>query len=101
MKNSMLAYCVFSSVLLLSACSAGYVASRPADVEYVRPVSPGPGYVWIGGEWEWRGGNYHWRGGNWEQAREGHPGNQDIGKTAKRVTGGKKDAGNKCLLTTC
>jgi hypothetical protein len=72
MKNSMLAYCLFSSVVFLSACSAGYVVTRPADVEYVRPVSPGPGYVWIGGEWEWRGGNYHWHEGNWEKAREGH-----------------------------
>ena len=58
----MLSYCLFSAILMLSGCSAGYVATKPADVVYVRPVSPGPGYVWIGGEWEWRSGNYHWQG---------------------------------------
>ena len=68
----MLRSCLFSTVLLVSACSAAYVAQRPADVVYVRPVSPGPEYVWITGEWEWKAGNYHWRGGSWQRAREGH-----------------------------
>jgi hypothetical protein len=72
MKKTILAYCLFSCFLLLAGCTAGYVATRPADVEYVRPASPGPDYIWIGGEWEWKGGNYRWHGGSWEHAREGH-----------------------------
>jgi hypothetical protein len=72
MKISKLSYGLFSAILVLSACSVGYVTSRPADVVYVRPVSPGPGYVWISGEWEWRSGGYHWRHGGWQRTREGH-----------------------------
>jgi len=72
MKKSILVYCLFIGVLMLEGCTAGYVASRPADVVYARPVSPGPGYVWTSGEWEWRSGKYHWRGGSWQRAREGH-----------------------------
>ena len=55
----------------LGGCTAGYISERPADVTYVRPVSPGPGYVWIDGEWEFSGNNYHWREGSWQQPREG------------------------------
>jgi hypothetical protein len=67
----MITYCLSLSIFLLSSCSAGYVSSRPADVVYARPVSPGHGYVWVTGEWEWRGGSYHWHGGSWQRAREG------------------------------
>jgi hypothetical protein len=72
MKKSLIACCLFSCFLLLAACSPGYVTTRPADVVYARPVSPGPDYVWISGEWEWRGGDYHWREGSWQRAKEGH-----------------------------
>jgi hypothetical protein len=58
--------------MVMAGCSAGYVAERPAEVNYVRPVSPGASYVWIGGEWEYSGNNYHWRDGSWQQPREGH-----------------------------
>jgi hypothetical protein len=54
-----------------SGCTAGYVSNRPADVRYVRPGSPGPGYVWITGDWQWRGGSYHWKEGHWHAARAG------------------------------
>ena len=42
-----------------------YVAQQPPPprVETV-VVTPGPGYVWIGGEWIWRGG-WVWVGGHW------------------------------------
>ncbi|HEY2648518.1 MAG TPA: hypothetical protein VGI38_04965 [Puia sp.] len=71
MKKYLLALSILSGVILMG-CTAGYVSERPAEVTYVRPVSPGPGYVWIDGEWEYSGGSYHRREGSWQQAREGH-----------------------------
>jgi hypothetical protein len=41
-------------------------APPPPPVETVM-VSPGPGYLWVGGEWEWHN-RWVWRGGYW-----GHP----------------------------
>jgi hypothetical protein len=38
-------------------------APPPPPVETV-VVAPGPGYVWIGGEWEWHG-RWVWVGGHW------------------------------------
>jgi outer membrane lipoprotein SlyB len=38
-------------------------APPPAPVQTV-VVPPGPGYVWIGGEWEWNGG-WIWVAGHW------------------------------------
>ena len=70
----------------LTGCTAGYVTERPADVTYVRPVSPGPGYVWINGEWEYSGNNYHWREGSWQHAQGGP--NMEIrilGKQPQRI----------------
>ncbi|HVU28536.1 MAG TPA: hypothetical protein VHG71_12475 [Verrucomicrobiae bacterium] len=30
------------------------------------PISPGPSYVWVAGEWEWRGGGHWiWMRGRW------------------------------------
>lgn len=28
-------------------------------------VAPGPGYIWIGGEWQWNGAGWIWTGGRW------------------------------------
>jgi WXXGXW repeat (2 copies) len=28
-------------------------------------VAPGPGFVWIGGEWQWNGAGWVWVGGRW------------------------------------
>lgn len=36
----------------------------PAPVE-VEVNPPGPGYVWVGGEWDWGGENWVWEGGHW------------------------------------
>ncbi len=36
----------------------------PPPVETVVVTSPGPGYVWIGGEWIWNGG-WYWARGHW------------------------------------
>jgi len=38
-------------------------APPPPPVETVVPA-PGPGYLWIGGEWVWNGG-WFWVGGHW------------------------------------
>lgn len=56
---------------ILAGCSAGVVVRRPADVTYVRPVSPGPGWVWISGDWVWRSGKYQWKDGYWHPAKPG------------------------------
>jgi hypothetical protein len=37
----------------------------PPDVVEVRPIAPGPDYVWIGGFYAWRGGRYVWQRGYW------------------------------------
>jgi hypothetical protein len=71
MKNYLLVLSILSCVIFVG-CTAGYVSTRPADVTYVRPVSPGTGYVWVGGEWEYQGGNYHYHEGSWQQPRAGH-----------------------------
>jgi hypothetical protein len=70
MKKYLLAFSILSCIML-AGCSVGYVTSPPADVTYVRPVAPGPHYIWIGGEWVWSSGGYHWREGSWQQRREG------------------------------
>jgi hypothetical protein len=36
----------------------------PAPPQEVQPPSPGPDYVWIGGDWVWNGG-WVWVGGHW------------------------------------
>jgi len=58
--------------IIVAGCSAEVVATRPADVIYVRPVSPGSGNVWISGDWVWSGGNYRWHEGYWHAERAGH-----------------------------
>lgn len=71
MKKYLLSLCILCG-FILAGCEAGYVSTRPADVTYVRPVSPGPDYVWISGEWEYHGGGYHWRDGSWQHPRANH-----------------------------
>jgi len=71
MKKYLLSLCILSCIML-AGCSAGYVSSRPADVTYARPASPGQGFVWISGEWQYSSGNYRWHEGSWQQGRENH-----------------------------
>ena len=42
------------------------IPARPARVVKVeeRPAAPGPGYVWVKGEWDWDG-EWKWRRGYW------------------------------------
>jgi hypothetical protein len=64
---------IAGAIVLFSttACSPQVVPTRPHDVVYSRSVSPGPGYVWISGDWVWSRGNYRWREGRWERRRAG------------------------------
>jgi outer membrane lipoprotein SlyB len=39
-------------------------APPPAPVETVTVVAPGPGYIWVDGEWVWNGG-WIWVAGHW------------------------------------
>ena len=36
----------------------------PAPIVETVTVAPGPGFVWIGGNWVWRG-HWAWEGGRW------------------------------------
>jgi WXXGXW repeat (2 copies) len=38
----------------------------------IQPVSPGAGYIWIGGEWFWNGNAYTWRDGYWTRPHDRH-----------------------------
>ena len=40
------------------------VAPPPPPAEPVI-MAPGPGYIWIGGEWAWQGGAWVWVSGHW------------------------------------
>jgi len=37
----------------------------PPAPDSVVGVSPGPGYVWVGGDWRWNGVEWVWAGGHW------------------------------------
>lgn len=55
---------------LLAGCSGSYyVAERPVEPVYRRPVAPYAGAVWVPGEWEWRGGHYEYVHGYWARPR--------------------------------
>lgn len=57
---------------LINTPSTVTSASQPKYVPQAPPaphtetviVAPGPGYVWVGGEWLWNGG-WYWRAGYW------------------------------------
>ena len=56
-----------------TAGSAAVVESSTVVVQQAPPprpvetivVAPGPGYVWIDGEWNWAGARWVWIGGHW------------------------------------
>jgi WXXGXW repeat (2 copies) len=68
-----------AAAALLSACvvvpaghRSGYVSIAPPLPRVgVRIDVPGPGYVWIGGNWGWHGGRHEWQEGRWERERAG------------------------------
>ncbi|HTQ29386.1 MAG TPA: YXWGXW repeat-containing protein [Puia sp.] len=69
--KSFLVILTTTCLFFLAGCSARVVATRPADVEYARPIAPGADYIWIDGDWIWAGGGYHWHEGHWDKARPG------------------------------
>ena len=71
-----------AAALLLSGCVIAtrvpigpvlYVDRAP-PAAYNEPVivSPGSGYVWIGGHYSWTGRDYHWNRGHWTLPLRGH-----------------------------
>jgi WXXGXW repeat (2 copies) len=67
---------ILVSCLLMAfsaACTVqGRVVARvPGGVMYVRPVAPGPGYIWVGDTWVWSGGRYVYHHGYWVHPRPG------------------------------
>ena len=71
-KQLLLTIAIAGSLLGLTGCAVdGYVETQPTDVVYSRPVAPGPGYVWVDGDWVWTGGRYTWRQGYWHRTRPG------------------------------
>lgn len=66
----MIAALVGLAMFGLVSCEGSYVvSSRPEPPMYNRPISPGPDYVWIDGDWYYSGGEYRWREGYWGRPR--------------------------------
>ena len=73
MKNVCLAIGIGLAAITLSSCAPQMVVTeRPAPPVYVRPVVPGPHYVWVDGDWYVSGGRYVWREGYWAPPRKKH-----------------------------
>src|SRR5665647_100912 len=56
------------------SCNGHYrflIGQRPEHPSMIMPLSPGDGYVWIGGEWYFNGNSYLWRDGYWTRPRDG------------------------------
>ena len=59
---------------LLFSCNGHYrflIGQPPVPPSMIFPVSPGEGYIWIGGEWYFNGNSYQWRDGYWTRPRDG------------------------------
>jgi hypothetical protein len=73
MKKRILFAVIIACTFAATSCmvEGGYVTERPGEVVYARPVAPGPGYLWIDGDWFWSGGRYVWHEGHWDRPRGG------------------------------
>ena len=70
MSRKLLLMSVLVTGSIFSACAGrGYYVARtaPPPPRIVGSVgsAPGPGYVWIEGNWNRRGNNWAWVGGSW------------------------------------
>ncbi len=63
---------VLTASLFTSCAGSYYVADRPAEPRYERPVAPYRNAVWIPGEWVWRGNGYQRIPGHWARPRYNH-----------------------------
>ena len=66
-KRLLLAIAFGGSLLLNAQVSVGIQigAPPPPRVIRVRPLAPGPGYVWLDGYWYVQGHHYRWHDGYW------------------------------------
>ena len=72
-KKIVLVTSLAGAALLFNACSAGYVASEPAYMQYDRPSRPNEYAIWIDGDWNWssRSQQYYQKNGYWGNPRHG------------------------------
>ncbi len=74
-------YAMILIITLTSAYSCShdhYVSAQPEAVVVTRPAQPGPGYVWIDGDYYWRGNRYAYRNGYWARPRAGRTWNSGV-----------------------
>jgi len=66
-KNLFMGFAFSAALFFFSSCGPSEltVSTRPEPPYYARPYSPGPGYVWVEGDWVVRNGRYHYREGHW------------------------------------
>ena len=69
MKKVLLAGLAIATAIIVESCGPSEitVGTRLQQPYYTRPISPGPDYVWIDGDWRARRHNYYWREGRWER----------------------------------
>ena len=65
------AFAILAMTSLYSCSSGHYVSAQPNAVVVTRPVAPGPGYIWVDGNYYWSGGRYAYRNGYWARPRGG------------------------------
>ena len=67
MKTRMLALLLFAGGMVFGQVSIGIRIGPPPPprVLRVRPVAPGPDYMWIDGYWYAAGNRYRWHDGYW------------------------------------
>ena len=66
---------IFAAGMMATSAFAVDVIIRtapPRPIVETRVVSPGPGYVWIGGYHHWDGGRYVWTPGRWDRPPRPH-----------------------------
>ena len=67
-KSTVLAAMLFAAMVVAQAqVSVGIRIGPPPPprVVHVRPVAPGPGFLWVDGYWYPVGGHYRWHVGYW------------------------------------
>jgi len=70
MKKLLIIGVIMASTFMIESCGGpAYVTvgTRPERPYYVRPMAPGPDYVWIDGDWRVRDGRYYWSEGRWSR----------------------------------
>ncbi|HYW46266.1 MAG TPA: YXWGXW repeat-containing protein [Bryobacteraceae bacterium] len=67
MRTKLLAVALLAAGSIFAQISVGIRIGPPPPprVVRVRPVAPGPGYVWLDGYWYAVGSRYRWHAGYW------------------------------------